>query len=116
MHGHLVGEQLLFEAHNVYARELESFCRVDGHQAHAVVVVRIILVRIGQQGHIDQEFRQGPGLLPHLDVVAVAAEMEEDPPLRPQYAVIITVNVLEAQAGGFGRLVQQIRQEIWYTE
>ncbi len=42
----------------MHVRELKALRAVDGHQAHTVVVVRVVLVGIGEQGHVDEEIAQ----------------------------------------------------------
>lgn len=73
-HVHHVGEEVLLHAHDVHVGEFKPLCAVDGHQAHPVAVVGVLLVGVGQQRHVDQEVGQGAQhLLPlglHLGVGA----------------------------------------------
>ena len=60
-HGHLRGEQLLFQPDDVHVFEFEPLGGMHRHEAHLVVVV-VLVVCVGQQGDVDQKVRQGLGV------------------------------------------------------
>ena len=59
LHRHQVGKEVLLQAYDVHVGELQALGAVDGHQAHPVLVVGVVVVGVGEQGHVDQEVGQG---------------------------------------------------------
>ena len=62
LHGHLRGEQLFLQSHDVHVLELEAFRRVHRHEVDLVVVF-VVVVRVGEEGDINEEVGQALGFL-----------------------------------------------------
>ena len=62
IHAHGRGEQVFFHANDIDIGKLQALGQVNGHKGHAVVVA-LLLVHVGCQGHVFQELAQvAPGV------------------------------------------------------